>query len=475
MPIQFVEIDTSRLVPSVLTEFRPSVSLGAVSPRRRVLVLSTALTAATGKLGEITRTYSASEGEKWGKGGPIDAMVRRIYRRAPSAEVYVLALAENGTGTKAKVDMTFGGTATEAGAVELLVGGKTVRAAVASGAVATAVAANVHAAINKIPDLYMAGSSAAAVATATAKWKGLSGSYVTVEVVSLPAGITATLAAVAGTGDPDATAAMAILPGSTRHFTQIVTDWTADANMDLIEAELTRRDSAQVGLGGLLYVGVSGSKGTMLTWGVDRNHRLVCAVAAGQSPNPPWEFAAAIAAERAYVPKVTVSSFNALLVGLRPPTNALLSNDDRNDLLMAGLSTVQISSDGNVLCERLVTTKTDDAAGNPDPRDRNVMDAEINAVVRLTIAAVGHQAIVAKLIVDDSAPEGDNKVSTATVRALLQGIIVGGLSEYCTDPKAAAASVTVERIADNPNALACRYDFPRVKEGFLVAALAEVS
>jgi phage tail sheath gpL-like len=474
--IQFLQIDPTRPLPGVYTEFQPSVSFGAATPKRRVLVLSTALTGSTGKTGEVVRTYSASDGAKWGQGGPTDAMVRRIYRRAPSAEVYVLALAEAAAGTAAKVDITFTGTATEAGTIELLVGGRLIRVGVASGAAAATVAASTSTAITKTPDLYMTGTVAAAVATATCKWKGVSGSYVTVEILSIPAGLSAAVAATPGTADPDATAAMAVLQAVSRHFTQIVTDWSGDANLDLIEAELTRRDSAQVGLGSVLYVGVSGTKGEMLTWADSRNHRLVCAVASGKSPNPPWEFAAAYAAERAYVAKVRISSMGAML-DLRPPTasSQWLVDDDRNDLLAAGLSTYKVASDGNLIVERLVTTRTEDASGNPDLRDQNVMDQEINAVVRLTIASVGYQAVIGKSIVADTAPEGGDQVSAVTVRAVLQNAILGGLAEYCFDPKASADSVTVERSTDNPNAFLARYDFARVKEASLVATLVEVS
>jgi phage tail sheath gpL-like len=464
-----VEFDpTSQLVPGILTQFTTGSSLGPVSPDRKVLIISTMLTGAGGTTGEVVRTYSPADGEAWGKGGPIDAMVRAVYRMAASAKVYVLALAEDAAGTKAKVDVTFAGTATEAGTAELLIAGQLVRFAVASGDAAAAVASAASAAINKVASLPVVGSVASAVATATAKWKGLSGSYIGVEVLNLPAGLTATPAATAGTADPDATGAVAVLQGVPTHFTQLVTDWTADANMDLLETEIARRDTAPVGLGGILYVGVSGTKGTMLTWADDRNARLVCAVGVGKMPNAPWEAAAMVAGARAGVADVDVSSLGTPMPGIRPPTltSQWLDAIDRNELLGAGISTLRVGADGNVYIERLVTTKTLDGAGNPFAEDRNVMDQEVNAVIRLTIAAKGYNAILGKKFVADDAPETDGRVSALTLRAFIQGVITGDLGKYAFDPKASAATVVVETVPGNINARKVKFSFARIKEAF---------
>jgi hypothetical protein len=175
-----------------------------------------------------------------------------------------------------------------------------------------------------------------------------------------------------------------------------------------------------------------------------------------------------VAGARAGVADVDVSSLGTPMPGIRPPTltSQWLDAIDRNELLGAGISTLRVGADGNVYIERLVTTKTLDGAGNPFAEDRNVMDQEVNAVIRLTIAAKGYNAILGKKFVADDAPETDGRVSALTLRAFIQGVITGSLAKYAFDPKASAATAVVETVPGNINARRVKFSFARIKEAY---------
>ncbi len=412
----FDTIPDGILVPGYYAEFSNRLAVtGVVNLPRRILLVGQRLSAGTVEEGVLTRIYDGPTADGlFGRGSPLAEMARAAKKANRFTEMWAIALDEASAGAKAAGNVSFSGTATQAGTLRFRIGGKAVSVGVSVGDTATEVATAFIAAVQAKTDLAVA----AAVngthdyqADLTCKWKGASGNYVDVRLnyfqgEATPAGIVPTITALsAGATNPDAADAIAAMgPG---WFTHIAVQWSDSSTTSAMESELLDRSGPTVQKGGRAFYGVSGTLSAMNTLVSARNSRFSVMLCTGKSPTPPWIDAAIACAVRALEPDPARPSQTLLLTGMDAPAETdRLTFEERNLLLAAGGATFYVDDAGLCRIERLVTTYKTNELSVPDPSYRDVETGETLDAIRFSIGARLKQVYPRHKLADDGTNYG---------------------------------------------------------------------
>lgn len=374
-------------VPSVLT---PGVYIhtdnsqaiqGTPKQRHVALLIGLRLTAGTIAAEVVTQITGAPQGGTYfGRGSQLDQMVRWWKAANPNTEVHAIALDEDAAGVKATSTVTITGTATEDGTLSFVWGGRRRTVAVTSGDAFGTVAAAIKAADDDDLDSATTSAVALGVVTASARHKGAYGNGLSIFLnyyagEKTPAGITVAITAFAsGATDPDIADAIAALGGDTQYHT-IVTGWTADANMDALEAELADRCSALRAIEGQAFAAFRGDYSATQTYGDARNSPYSSVLGIGPSPTPPWAIAAtyaAVCAAQSAIDPAKPLQYLPLPNVLAPLVADRFIRSERDLLLADGIATCIINDAGQVSIERARTTYQENAQAVEDPSYRDV-------------------------------------------------------------------------------------------------------
>jgi phage tail sheath gpL-like len=373
MSISFNQIPINLRTPGQYIEFDNTKAVqGLPVVQQKILVIGTRLAAGSVAQAIPKMVLSASQAEDyWGRGSQMSHMFQALKKANPYTEVWGIALDENAAGVKATGTVTVTSPATEAGTINLYIGGRVVQVAVASADAANDIAAAINAAINANTDLDVVSGVAAAVVTLTARHKGTYGNYIDVREnyyfgEKTPKGVALAIVAMAtGATNPDVATAIAAI-GNEQYHTVIV-GYEDDANLDKIEAELLDRWGPLQQKEGQAFVGTSGTHAEAVTMGDARNSFLTSIVNAGKSPTPWWEWAAVTGAVDAFEPDPARPRQTLQLPGMLPPApQDRYTRAERDILLNHGISTFLVDAGGNALIERLITTYKTNAFGVPD-------------------------------------------------------------------------------------------------------------
>lgn len=361
-PGQYIEIDNTKAIKGLPTQ------------DRKLLILGQRLTAGTVAQGVPTRVTSAAAAVGYfGRGSMLAGMIAAAKQANPYSDLWAVALDDNGAGAAATGTITFTGSPTEAGTLKLYIGGQRLQVGVAAGEAVATSAANTAAAINAALDLPVTASSALGVVTLTARHKGECGNGVDVRLnyyqgEATPKGMAVAIAAMSGgTGNPNVATAIAALGGD-QYYT-IVSPWTDTSNVAALETELATRWGPMAQKTGHAFHGLSGSHGTLTTYGAARNSPHSTFIGAYQSPTPPYLWAAVLGAVCEYHGAIDPARpFQTLeLPGLlAPQVSARFTREERNLLLKDGISTFLVGQDGKVYIERVITTYQTNAFGVED-------------------------------------------------------------------------------------------------------------
>lgn len=363
-------------VPGVYSRVQPGGPQGLGTQRHIALIMGIRLASATVAALTPVQVTSAEQGATYhGEGSQLAAMVRAFKNNNPLVEVWTVGIAEEAGGTAATGTLTFSGTATEAGTINLLIAGVRVAVGVASGDTAATIATNAEAAIDAVTRLPVTAGVAGAVVTCTCRWKGASGnaidlrhSYYAGE--KLPAGVSLAIVAMAsGATDPGLDDIIAVLDSDTQYDTWVV-PFSDTANLTFVEDELADRGGPLRGIPGQAFVGLRGTFSATQTLGDGRNSEHMSILGLSALPTPPWEAAAAVAAIDAGFTDLNAPRRGTVVRGVLPPAEgARFDFSERNLLLQDGVSTFSVDS-GRYVIERLITTRqeTDGA------EDRNYLD-----------------------------------------------------------------------------------------------------
>ena len=380
-PGQYIEFDNSRAVQGL-----PAV-------RHKMLVLGQRLSTGSVAAGVATRMLSAAQAEDaFGRGSMLSAMLAALKAANSYTECWALALDDNGAGVQGSGTVTLSGSPTEAGTLNLYIGGQLVQAAVASAATTGSLATALAAAVAADTSLPVSASATGSVLTLTHKHKGEVGNSIDVRLnyysgERTPKGLVGTVAAMSGgTGNPDVQAAITAI-GDEQYHT-VITPWIDASNLTKVEALLIARFGPLVQKEGQAFAAVSGTLGTATTLGVSRNCPHLTIMGAGKSPTPPYCWAAVVGAVDAYESDPARPRQTLALPGVLPPAiGERWMMSERNLALFDGISTTVVDAGGQVLIERLITTYQTNAYGVADISYLNVETLRTIAYLRFTVRA----------------------------------------------------------------------------------------
>lgn len=361
-PGQYIEIDNTRAVRGLPTQ------------DRKILVIGQRLATGTVLAGVPTQIQNEDQAAGYfGRGSMLHRMIVAAKAANKTTAMVAIALDDLPAGVAATDTITITGSPTVAGIVALYIGGQRVQVGVAAGDTATIVAGKIVAAVNAVTDLPATASNAAGVVTLTMRHKGLvqngvdvRQNYYSDDVT--PPGLTVVIAAgVAGTGNPDITAAITAM-GDDQYYT-ILQPYTDTANLALLETLLDGRWGPLQQKTGHVFTASIGTQATLTTFGSGRNSAHVSVLGVNDTPTPSYEIAAAWGATCEFYGAIDPARplQNLTLVSmLPPPLKSRFTQVERNLLLRSGISTLVYGSDGTPLLERVITTYQKNAFGIGD-------------------------------------------------------------------------------------------------------------
>ncbi len=327
-----------------------------------------------------TPALCLSEADAWsryGRGSMLALMYKRARANSPSAEIYMLPLADAGAGVAAQGAILVASAVTVAGTKAIFIGGKKVTVAAAVGT-ADNLATAINAAINADLDLPVTSAVVAATCTLTARHKGTYGNGIKIEV-DLDAGddlleptggsltITQVGTTVAGATDPANIAAALAALGDT-WYTVIAYPWNDASNVTLMETAGVARVAPAVKRPFAGIVGYTDTLANYTTWLGSRNSPWTTSIPVESASSPAYEVAAAAAG--AIIGSAMADPARPCktltLVGIRGGVLANWTGAQRDAIVALGGSWTKREVDGTVHLGDCITTYVTNAGGGED-------------------------------------------------------------------------------------------------------------
>jgi phage tail sheath gpL-like len=379
MGFSFNQVPVDIRVPGQYLEIDPSEAYrGLTGIPTKLLVIGQKLTAGTKAPLVPTLITSVDDGNNhFGMGSMLANMIAKVRGANNFLEVWAIAQIDLVSGTAAAGSVTFSGTPTEAGVLNLYIGGKRVRMNVATTDTNAALATKLVAAITAVTDI---GVTAAVDGVNTAKvnitfrHKGECGNFIDIRAnyysdEKTPAGMTVTIVAMSGgAGNPDVTDVFTAI--GDEWYTDMVMPYTDSANIVAMETELADRFGPLAMIDGHSYIGYSDTHGNLVTKGQARNSPHITSGGLEACPTPPWEVASVLATQCSFYGKQDPARpFQTLpMPGIMPPAvGDRFTLQERDILLRNGISTFTVDSGGVLRIERPITNYRENVAGADDP------------------------------------------------------------------------------------------------------------
>lgn len=371
VPLVYIEIDNSQALSGNIAQDQNVMLFGQM-----ITTGADAGTATPNTVVEIPVSESAIDA-LFGQGS-LMALTAKRYRKANSyTRTFAIASADLSAGAAATGSFIFGGPATQAGTVYLLIAGQSVQVGVIAADTAASIATKAVAAINankNLPVTAAVDGTDTARVNVTAKWKGLSGNDIDLRYnyyagEQLPPGVTMTFTGMAtGSGATDMAALIAAMPDE--WYNHIMTPFNDTASLNTLRDELLTRWGPLKMSEAIAYTAFRGTYGETITFGEARNDFLLSCMGTSKSPSPSWEFAASYCGVASY--QLAIDPARPLqtlaLPGILAPAKAdRFAFDERNNLLKSGIATYQVQPGDVVAIEREVSMYQKNAFGDPDP------------------------------------------------------------------------------------------------------------
>jgi phage tail sheath gpL-like len=374
-PIDFDTIPTGLRVPHIGVEFNgQNAQQGSGIQTYRGLLIGQRLTAGTVAELVPTRITSANQaGAYFGFGSALHRMALRWFDSNKSTELWAVAQDDTGGSAAATGTITFSGTPTASGTLAVWIAGTRIPLTITPASTPTSVAADLAAKVTAATSLPVSASANVGAVTLTAKNKGTLGNVLDLRVnhlsgESTPAGLgVAVVAMSGGAGDPDITDVWPVIAGEQFHI--LAVGYVDATSRTALDAELTTRWGPMAQIEGHAFQGYQGTHGALLSLGDALNSKHLTIVGFKASPSPAHEWAAAVAADVAfYGAAAPTRPFQTLVLeGIVAPKVAdRFTLEERDLLLHDGISTFNVSPDGKVLIESLITTYQENGAGAED-------------------------------------------------------------------------------------------------------------
>lgn len=379
MSVSFNNIPAGIRVPLFYAEMDNSAA-NSGQFQHRSLLIGHGLTSATNTKNALTLCGGVSEmAAMVGRGSQLADMISTYRNIDAYGELWVIDVPEPSGGNAATGTLAVTGTAISPGTITVYIAGKRIQTSVAGNDTAASVATALAAAINADQSLPVTALAAASNVTLTAKWKGVSGNDISVDVnyrgpaayEQMPNGINVAVTAMAsGTGTPEISGALAAMGDEPFDF--IGHPWNDAATLDAFRAEMgdtTGRWSWSQQIYGHVYTAKKGTLSELVTFGRTRNdpHHTITAVEKSAQCTV-WQVAAATAARNAVFIRIDPArpTQTGELDGLLPAnTGKTFTLTERQTLLTSGIATTNTIS-GVMRIERAITTYQKNAYGDLD-------------------------------------------------------------------------------------------------------------
>lgn len=484
MAIGFAKIPSDLRIPLFWAEIDASRA-GYGQPAKRTLLIGQTISSVTAAL---RYAGSAEEvGGLCGEGSQIARMARAYRRNDPVGEMWILPLADNGSGVAASGSIEFTGPTTAAGVLSLYIGGRLVSVSIASGTSASDVAAAVEAAIDADPFMPVTTSTSSATVTLAAKNDGTEGNSIDIRVNYLgraggevtPAGLGVTITAMSSGATNPSLSGLETALGD-EEFEFIVIPWSGSTELNALKTAMddtTGRWAWSRQIYGHAFSAARDSAANLLTLGAARNdpHMTIVGYEAG-NPMPAADMAAAWAGATAVAIRADPARpLQTLpLVGmLGTPVGSRFTRTNQQSLLSTGIALPSWDADGTGRILRSVTTYQKNAWSQTD---RSYLDCEtlftLAEIIRRLRTATTTKFGRSKLANDGTRfgpgqPIVTPRIFKAELVAQYEELEAEGLVE---DAAGFAAATIVERNAGDPSRLDVLYA-PNLVNGLRVLAV----
>lgn len=385
MAIQFNEIPADQMIPLVFAEFSGSAPAGADALNNPSLILGQKLSSGTAPAGVEQRVFGPAQAVAlFGRGSCLARQCARFFAQNPSGDLRAIALSDVSEGTAASATITVTGPPTASGSIYLRIGDDLVEVAVASGADADDIAADLAEAINANADLPVTAAVGTApnehVVTITHRHKGALGNQYAVTVNALgqpggevtPAGLGLALSsAFLASGATNPTVADYVTAMGDAGYDGIAPPLFDTTTLNALRTELGRRWTPNVALRGHVFGALIDSAADHITFAEARNdpHFSFASLRESTIPThltPVCEVAAAYLglASRLLGNDPGASLQYGVLRGVWG--GADFTATERQALAKAGAGTVVRTASGELAIEAEVTTYTKNSAGARD-------------------------------------------------------------------------------------------------------------
>ena len=400
----------------------------------------------------------------FGRGSHLALMVEAYHANHPTAELWCIPVADNGSGTAAVGSIQVTAAATGPGTISLYIAGQLVQVGVAPGDGVNTIAAAISAAINDELDLPVTATVSTDTVTITCRHKGTLGNEIDTRInyrtgECLPSGVALSItqvgAGTAGATDPTLTTANTALASAVWRW--LVYPYTSDSQVDALDTIMFSRWDAMIGLQGAAFSGYDDTVANLTTWSGSRNSPHHVTVGCYASPTPTWQVGAAYAGAcvRSLEAHASVPLLARAVAGvLAPDIASRFTETEINTLGLDGVATFRFDSFDQPRIANAVTHYKTDSLGAADTTLQFV-----NAPAQLMVISDRTKALIAstcagKILVDDASlvspgtPVIDTEIIAANVRGLYGEMVRDGLVEA---PDEFADALVVERDGSNAN------------------------
>lgn len=416
---------------------------------------------------------AASVAERYGYGSPLHLAAKQLFPTAGAMATFPVSIiavktGENGFVAASGSVTVAGESATAAAACVLSVGGLDVQVAVAKGATAAQVAANIAAAVNAEQDRAVVASVEEATVTLTARWSGALGNRISLVWSGDAPGLTVAVTAFAdGAGVPAVDAALASVGEVWETFVLDTFDYkaadgSASPLLDVYQTWGEGRWSVLEKKGCLVAHGCTDDYTTRTAVTDSRpSDRINFLIESVGSPELPF-----VVGARGLLDILTTADSNpaqdykGTLGGLKRGSDAQQENYTvRNQSVMKGASTNVTS--GSVAELNDIITFYHPAGGGKYPAWRYVVDCVklMNIVYNLRLITESDEVKGAPLIPDEQVTSNPTALQPKTFRTWFTNLATSlGANALISDVKFTVKNIEVDIDSENPKRL--NYVFP---------------
>lgn len=358
--ISFTSIPSSIRKPGKYFEFNNNLAVRTLpSNLQRVLIVAQKLATGTAVANEVVQVFDAETAAVlFGRGSQAHRMVKAAIKANPYLRLFVMPIADSGTGVAATATVTITGPATAAGYVSVNVAGLELVVPVSNADTATIVAAAIAAAITASADLPVTAAAALGVVTLTARNKGLSANNLKVTAIAAATGVGAVATAFSGgLNNPDLAVPLAAAQQGGHEIICVPYQVSADlqvlrTHLNLVSGPMEQRRAI-----GVYALTSSLATGTTLAATLNAE-RMTGALLPG-SMTPAEEVAAAYASVIAFEEDPARPLNTLVLTGISvPPIASRLGRTEQESCLSNGVTPLEVGPGDQVQIVRAVTTYT---------------------------------------------------------------------------------------------------------------------